>query len=100
MKNQENKKTWLNRLENYMSTFNFEFNTKDVRYKWVIEKKWFNIDWIIKDCFVARIHIYKDSCNSLLLRQTKDNIWSIDEAIEQINTFFKENFFSDNICTF
>ena len=101
MKNQENKKTWLNRLEKNMSTFTFEFNTKDLRYKWLIEKKKVKIDGIDQECFTSSIYLYTSGCCSqTLIRQTKEALNTVDRAIDQINKFFADNFFSENICKF
>lgn len=100
MKNQENKKTWLNRLEKNMSTFTFEFNTKDLHYKWLIEKKKVKIDGIDQECFTSSIYLYKNSCSQMLIRQTTEALNTVDRAIDQINKFFADNFFSENICKF
>lgn len=100
MRKQENKKTWLNRMEKFMSNFAFDLNTKDLNFKWHIEKKTINVDGFDQECFVCSIYIYKNSCSNLLIRQTKEIIKTIDEAVDQINKFFADNFFSNNICTF
>ena len=100
MKNQENKKTWLNRMEKYMSTFTFEFNTKDLRYKWLIEKKKVKIDGIDQECFISSIYLYTSGYWQVLIRQTKETLNTVDRAIDQINKFFADNFFSENICYF
>lgn len=100
MKNQEIKKTWLNRMEKYMSNLYFDFKTKDLYFKWNIEKKKINIDGIDQECFVASIHLYKNSCSQMLIRQTTEALKTIDHAIDQINKFFADNFFSENICKF
>ena len=36
----------------------------------------------------------------MLIRQTTEALKTIDHAIDQINKFFADNFFSENICKF
>lgn len=95
MKNQENKKTWLNRLENYMSTFRFEFDTKDLHYHGVIEKKRLNSSGIDQECFVPSIYVYKNCSNQMLIRQSNNVLKTVDEAINEINQFVIDNFWKN-----
>lgn len=93
-------KTWLNRLEKYMTKTDFEFKTKDLLFRCHIEQRVFNSDWEKRNCFVVEIHIQKWSLKDLLVRENEDPIFSTDEAIDQVNKFFENNFFSNKISPF
>ena len=97
-----NKETWLNRLKNFMTHFTFEMKTTDLLFRWHIEQGDFKMDWIKQKCFVVRLFIVKWPCKDLLVREagTENPIFSIDDAINQINKFFENNFFSNKISPF
>lgn len=98
----ENKETWLNRLEKFMTNSTFEFRTTDLLFRCHLEQKDFNSDWATRKCFVVRMFIIKWPCKDLLVREAwlENPIFSIDDAINQVNKFFENNFFSNNISPF
>lgn len=54
-----NEKTWLNRLEKFMTHSTFEFKTTDLLFRCHLEQRDFNSDWVERKCFIVEIYISK-----------------------------------------
>lgn len=96
----QNKETWLNRLEKFMTHSTFEFKTTDLLFRCHLEQRDFNSDWVTRKCFVVEIVISKWPLKDLLVRRNEEPIFSVDDAINQVNKFFENNFFSNKISPF